>query len=163
MFIQMMVMLAVASTLVELMFAAKFKVWRLNAHKFKWVNMTISILLSFILGQAFGAVGLIALGAAVLSTVMSVPGYAFLNWNYDTPMAARQGGNRMQFYWKNFHVHWAKWRKVLADFNQLMYSIFLVITLPVRVFVKCYKFIQPYIVKFNAFVEGRRATRTVRP
>lgn len=159
----MMLMLAVASTLVELMFAARFKVWRLNAHKFKWVNMTISILLSFILGHAFGAVGLIALGAAVISTVMSVPGYAFLNWNYDTPLAAAQGGNRMRFYWKNFHVHWAKWRKVLGEFNQLMYSIFLVITFPVRLCAKCYKFIKPYIVKFNAYADSRRATRTVRP
>lgn len=159
----MMLMLAVASTLVELMFAARFKFWRLNAHKFKWVNMTISILLSFLLGMAFGAAGLIALGAAVMSTVLSVPGYAFLHWNYDTSIAATQGGNRMQFYWKNFHVHWAKWRKVLGEFNQLMYSIFLVITFPVRLFAKCYKFIKPYIVKFNAYSARKRAARTATP
>lgn len=157
-----MMMLALASTLVELMFAARFKVWRKNAHKFKWVNMTISIALSFVLGMAFGAAGLIALGAAMVSTVLSVPGYAFLNWNQDTPTALAQGGNRAKFYWKNFHVHWAKWRKVLGEFNQLIYTIFRVITIPVRILNAVFKFIRPYIIKYNAYVEAKRA-RTVTP
>jgi len=157
MFIQMMIMLAVASTLVELMFAARFKFWRLNAHKYKWVNMTISILLSFILGEAFGAVGLIALGAAVLSTIMSVPGYAFLHWNHDSAVAITQGGNRTIYYWKNFHTHWAKWRVALADFGQLIYSFIRIITFPIWAMRYLFIKARPYIVKYNAYTARRRA------
>ena len=72
MLFMMMIWLAVASTVVEMMFAARIPSWRKNAHKYKWVNMTLSLLLSFILGLMFGAAGLIALGAAMISTVLSI-------------------------------------------------------------------------------------------
>lgn len=160
MLIQMTFMLALASFLVEMMFAAKVPYWRKNAHRFKWLNMTISLLLSFILGIAFGAVGLITMGAAMLSTIMSIPGYAFLHWNYDTPEAHAQGNDRVKYYWNNFHVHWAKWRKVLGEFNQLIYAIFRVITFPVRVINKCYQVIKPLILKLNAYSEAKRSTTT---
>ena len=160
MLIQMTFMLALASFLVEMMFAAKVPLWRKNAHKFKWVNMTISLLLSFVLGLAFGAAGLITMGAAMLSTVMSIPGYAFLHWNHDSPEAIAQGGNRSLYYWKNFHTHWAKWRVALADFGTLIYNIIRIITFPIwamrYVFIK----VRPYIVKYNAYVERRRAKLT---
>lgn len=160
MLFSMMLVLAFASTLIEMMFAARFSIWRKNAHKFKWVNMTISIMLSFLLGLAFSAAGLVALGAALLSTILSIPGYAFLNWNYDTPIAHAQGGNRSKYYWSNFHLHWAKWRKVLGEFNQLMYSIFYAITFPVRIINKIFKFIKPYIDKYNNYVARKRASKT---
>jgi hypothetical protein len=160
MLFSMMIMLALASTLVELMFASRFKVWRKNAHKFKWVNMTISIALSFLLGIAFGAAGLIALGAAMVSTVLSVPGYAFLNWNQDTPIALAQGGNRVAFYWKNFHTHWAKWRVALADFGKLIFTIIKVLTFPIWVTRAILIKIRPYIVKYNAYTARKRAKLT---
>jgi uncharacterized membrane-anchored protein YitT (DUF2179 family) len=55
MLFMMMIWLAVASTVVEMMFAARIPAWRKNAHKYKWVNMALSILLSFVLGLMFGA------------------------------------------------------------------------------------------------------------
>ena len=160
MLIQMTFMLALASFLVEMMFAAKVPYWRKNAHRFKWVNMTISLLLSFVLGIAFGAAGLITMGAAMLSTVMSIPGYAFLNWNYDTPEAHAQGGDRTKYYWKNFHTHWAKWRVALADFGKVIYSIIRVITFPIWAMRYVLLKIKPYIIKYNAYVERRRAKLT---
>jgi len=160
MLFSMMLMLALASTLVELMFAARFKVWRKNAHKFKWVNMTISIALSFVLGMAFGAAGLIALGAAMVSTVLSVPGYAFLNWNQDTPTALAQGGNRVKYYWDDFHVHWAKWRVALADFGKLIFTFIKILTFPIWVTRTFVIKIKPYIVKYNAYVASKRAKLT---
>lgn len=160
MLIQMTFMLAFASFLVEMMFAAKVPYWRKNAHRFKWVNMTISLLLSFVLGIAFGAAGLITMGAAMLSTVMSIPGYAFLNWNYDTPEAHAQGKDRVKYYWKNFHTHWAKWRVALADFGKVIYSVIRVITFPIWAMRYLLIKIKPYIIKYNAYVDRRRAKLT---
>jgi len=160
MLFQMMIVLAMASTLIEMMFAARFSIWRKNAHKFKWVNMVVSIFLSFILGVAFSAAGLIALGAALISTVLSVPGYAFLHWNMDTPIAIAQGGNRTKFYWDNFHVEWTKWRIALGDLGKIFLTIIQVITIPVRVIRKVYNFINKYTKKYNAYVATRRASVT---
>lgn len=124
MFLTMMIMLAIASTVVELMFAAKISVWRQNAYKLKWVNMLISIVLSFILGIMFGAAGIIALGAAMISTVLSIPGYAFLHWNLDSPAAQKVGGNLL--------VHtWTKWKQAVADLFQLIYKFIRFITAPI--------------------------------
>lgn len=139
----MMVMLAIASTVVELMFAAKIPAWRKGAHKLKWLNMVISIALSFILGLAFGAAGLIALGAAMLSTVLSIPGYAFLNWNYDSKQAQRNGGNMIQHIYK-------KWTQAFKDLAKIFYAIIRVITFPVwgtRVLINKYNTIKTRLAR----------------
>ena len=124
MLFMMMIWLAIASTIVEMMFAAKIPYWRKNAHKFKWVNMVMSILLSFVLGLMFGAAGLIALGAAMISTVLSIPGYAFLHWNYDSPQASKHGGNMTR------HLR-AKWSQAFKDLAKMIYGIIRVITFPI--------------------------------
>jgi hypothetical protein len=124
MFLTMMIMLGVASFIVEMMFAAKIPAWRRNAHKLKWLNMVISIGLSFVLGTAFGAKGIIAMGAAMIGTVLSIPGYAFLHWNYDSPMAQRAGGNL-------FAQEFAKWKTVMFDFFKVIYKILRIITAPI--------------------------------
>lgn len=154
----MMIILSITSCALELMIAAKIPAWRRLSAKSPLFNLLNSLVISFVMGMAFGGNGLIAMGAGIISTILSVPGYQFLHWNYDTPTAKAQGGNRTIYYWKNFHVHWAKWRKVLGEFNQLIYTIFRIITLPVRVVAYVYKFIRPYILKYNAYVEAKRAS-----
>jgi len=162
MLLSMMLILAVTSCALELMIAAKIPAWRRLSARSPLFNLLNSLAISFAMGMAFGGNGLVAMGAGVISTILSVPGYQFLHWNYDTPTAKAQGGNRAIYYWKNFHVHWARWRKVLGEFNQLIYTIFRIITIPVRVINSIYKFIRPYILKYNAYVEAKRAS-TVTP
>jgi len=118
------IMLAMASTIIEISFAAKIPVWRRAAKRNKTINMIISILLSYILGIAFGAGGLIAMSAAMISTVLSIPGYAFLEWAYDSPQAQKRGGNQIEYYTK-------RWKQALADLAQLTYKIIRCITFPI--------------------------------
>ena len=160
MLLSMMLILAVTSCALELMIASKVPAWRKLSAKSPLFNLLNSLVISFVMGIAFGANGLVAMGAGVISTILSVPGYQFLRWNHDTPTARIQGGNRTKFYWNNFHVHWAKWRKVLGEFNQLVYTIFRFITIPVRILNAVFKFIRPYIIKYNAYVERKRARLT---
>lgn len=119
-----MVSLAIASAVVELVFASKFPAWRRAAKRNKAINLTISIALSFILGILFGAAGLIAMSAAIISTVLVIPGYAFLAWAYDSPQAQTHGGNLIKYYTD-------KWKQVLSDFANLMYKILRIITFPI--------------------------------
>ena len=139
----MMIMLAISSTMVEMMFAANFKAWRVNAHKLKWFNMVISIALSFILGIAFGAQGLIVMGAAMISTALSIPGYAFLHYNYDTDTAKRYENGMFSHY---FH----KWTQVLSDFFKIIYKILRIITAPIWI-------TRAAIIKYNAFKNRKSA------
>jgi len=136
-------MLAISSTMVEMMFAANFPVWRRNAHKYKWVNMVISITLSFVLGLAFGAQGLIVMGGAMISTAMSIPGYAFLHYNYDTNTAKRYKGGMISY-------HFNKWKQVLSDLFKIIYKILRIITAPIWI-------TRAAIVKYNAFKNRKSA------
>lgn len=124
MLFSMMISLAVASSIVELMFAAKIRWWRQNAYKLKWFNMVISIVLSWILGLMFGAAGLIVMGAAMISTALSIPGYAFLHWNYDSPQALRHNGNMIA------HIR-SKWVQAFKDLAKVIYTVIKVITFPI--------------------------------
>lgn len=124
MLFSMMIALAIASSIVELMFAAKIRWWRQNAYRLKWFNMLISLVLSWILGVAFGAAGLIVMGAAMISTAMSIPGYAFLHWNYDSPQAQRCGGNMLS------HIR-GKWVQAFKDLAKVIFTVIKVITFPI--------------------------------
>jgi hypothetical protein len=86
--------LAITSAILELMIASQVPLWRQWSHKSKLFNLVNSMFLSYLVGIAFGAQGLIAMSAGLLSTFMTIPGYAFLNWNYDTEKAKNAGGNR---------------------------------------------------------------------
>lgn len=133
-----MMMLAIASAIVELTFASKFPAWRRAAKKNKAVNLAISIALSFALGLMFGAAGLIAMSAAIISTVIAVPGYAFLEWAYDSPQAQAKGGNQLKYYSD-------KTKTVLTDLTRLIYKILRIITFPIwgfRIIVEKYKSIK---------------------
>lgn len=124
MLLSMMIILAVTSTLLELMIAAKIKWWRVKSYESKLFNMLNSLFLSFVIGLAFSASGLIAMGAGVISTVLSVPGYKFLHWNYDSEQAQKHNGNMMQ------HLK-SKWFQTIKDFFTLVYKILRIITFPI--------------------------------
>jgi len=118
------IILALSSTAIEMLIAAKFPIWRRYAHKYKLINLTLSLGLSFVLGELFGAGGLIAMTAAIVSTILSIPGYAILNYAYDSPKAAQHNGNL-------FAYKWAKWKQAFIDFGNLIYKIIKIITAPI--------------------------------
>lgn len=124
MLLSMMLILAVTSTALELMIASKVPAWRRLSAKSPLFNLLNSLFISFIMGLAFGAAGLIAMGAGVISTILSVPGYQFLYWNYDSPQAQRNGGNIMK------HQR-AKWGSAISDLFKLIYKIIRIITFPI--------------------------------
>lgn len=117
-------LLAIMSTALELMIASKIPFWRKLSHKSKLFNLINSLFLSYLMGMAFGATGLIAMTAGVLSTMLSVPGYALLNWAYESPQAHRYGGNLFVHY-KN------KWKVAITDLMNLIYKIIKIITFPI--------------------------------
>lgn len=124
MLLTMMLILAITSTLVELLIASKVKWWRQKSHNNKLFNVLNSLFLSFLIGLAFSASGLIAMGAGVISTLLTIPGYQFLHWNYDSPMAQKHGGNMM------LHLK-SKWFQTIKDFFTLVYKILRIITFPI--------------------------------
>jgi len=124
MLLSMMLILAVTSSVLELMIAAKVPAWRRLSAKNPLFNLLNSLFLSFLVGIAFGASGLIAMGAGVISTVISVPGYKFLYWNYDSPIAQKHNGNMMGYIKK-------KWIQAFKDLAKVIYSIIRVITFPI--------------------------------
>lgn len=124
MLLSMMLILAITSALLELMIAARVPAWRRLSGTSNLFNLVNSLVLSWLVGIAFGAAGLIAMGAGVISTVLTVPGYKFLYWNYDSPAAQRAGGNLMQ-------TNIAKWKTALGDLVKLLYKIIRVITFPI--------------------------------
>jgi hypothetical protein len=129
-------LLAFASFAFEMLIASKFPLWRKLAYKSKLANLTMSILLSYLLGIAFGAAGLITMTAAILSTLMSIPGYTILAWNFDTPKAqALPERSRYQHESK-------KWKQVGSDTVKMTYGTLRVITAPVWISRKIYKSIK---------------------
>jgi hypothetical protein len=118
------ILLAVISTLFELMIAAKIPVWRRASARSLLFNLCNSILLSYVIGITFGATGLISMTAGILSTMLSIPGYKFLEWMYDSPQAKQHGGNQLQYVVD-------KWRQVLVDFGNVIYRFLRFITAPI--------------------------------
>lgn len=139
-----MMSLAIASAIVELTFASKVPAWRRAAKRNKAINLTISILLSFILGILFGAAGLIAMSAAIISTVLVIPGYAFLEWAYDSPEAQKHGGNLIKYYSD-------RWKTVMSDFAKLMYKILRILTFPIWGIRLLFQKISEFNAKYRAF------------
>lgn len=118
------VLLAVMSTALELMIAAKVPVWRRLSHRSKLFNLLNSLFISYTMGLAFGAAGLIAMTAGVLSTMLSVPGYEFLAWAYDSESAQQHGGNNIAYYGQ-------KWKQTLSDLAHMTYKVIRFITFPI--------------------------------
>lgn len=157
MLFSMMIVLAVTSTALELMIAARVPKWRQWSAASPLFNLLNSLFLSFVMGIAFGAAGLVAMGSGVISTIMSVPGYKFLYWNFDSPGAKAVGGNRVAYYKANFRVYWAKWSVALSDLAKLAYTIIRFITFPIWITRAILVKSMPYVKRFNAYMEHRRA------
>lgn len=127
----MVVLLAIMSTALELMIAAKIPAWRRTSAKYPLFNLLNSLFISYIMGIAFGAAGLIAMTAGVLSTMMSVPGYKFLAWNYDSPKAQALGTTRTAHTKQVVQVKYQKSKVVINDLGKIAYGTGKVITAPI--------------------------------
>jgi hypothetical protein len=125
MLLSMMIILAITSCALELMIAAKVPAWRRLAAKSPLFNLINSLFISYIMGIAFGATGLIAMGAGVISTIISVPGYKILYWNYDTPKA-QSLPEKSQYAYQS-----KKWKQVGADTAKMTYGTLKVVTAPI--------------------------------
>jgi hypothetical protein len=121
-----MIVLAITSTILELMIAARIPAWRRWSYNSKLFNLVNSLALSYLMGIAFGAAGLIAMGAGIISTLLSYPGYKFLYWMYDSPMAQKHGGNMFEYSKK-------KWMTAIKDLFKVIFTVIKVITFPLWV------------------------------
>jgi len=136
-----MIVLGLSSFIVEMMLAVNIPWWRQNAHRLKWFNMIISIALSSVLGFLFGAAGLVVMGAALFGTVLSIPGYAFLNWNYDTEIAkTKYEGNRYKYAKKESKPKIVKAKELGSDLIKVGYVTGKVITAPLWISRKIYNY-----------------------
>lgn len=124
-------MLAVASFVFEMILASNIPAWRQNAKKYKTINLVLSVMLSFVMGVLFGAAGLIVMTAAIISTLMSIPGYAYLYWCYDSPQAKARGGNQYQYLKKTTKNTFIQIKQTFIDLYKMIYKILRVITFPV--------------------------------
>jgi len=170
MLFSMMIVLAVTSCLLELMIAARVPAWRRWSGASPLFNLLNSLFISFIMGIAFGAAGLVALGAGIISTILSLPGYKFLKWNYDSPGAIAVGGNRYKHFTNNFSIYWAKWTVALKDLFKLIYTIIKIITFPIWVIRWIYNKVSPFLKRISdtvdrlgARTDARRRRITARP
>lgn len=118
------IILTISSFIFEMMLAAKIPAWRKNAKKYKIFNLIVSVFLSFIMGILFGAAGLIVMTSAILSTILSIPGYTFLYWCFDSPQAKRNGGNQYLHYKKLLFT-------LISDLFKLIYKVLRIVTFPI--------------------------------
>jgi len=135
-------MLAIMSAVLELMIAAQIPLWRQWSHRSKLFNLVNSMFISYLIGIAFGAQGLIVMFAGVLSTFMTIPGYALLNWNYDSEKAKTQDGNRYEYAKKTIKPKLEKGKELGSDLIKVGYVTGKVITSPIWISRKIYRYIK---------------------
>jgi hypothetical protein len=133
-------MLAIMSAALELMIASQIPAWRKWSHKSKLFNLINSMILSYFVGIMFGAQGLIAMTAGFMSTFMTIPGYAILNWNFDSPKAATQGGNRYKHTKSTIKPKVEKGKELAGDLVKVGYVTGKVITSPIWISRKAVRF-----------------------
>lgn len=120
----MVFLLSITSAALELMIAARIPIWRQWSYKSKLFNLINSMFLSYLIGIAFGAQGLIAMTAGVVSTFLTIPGYSYLYWNYDSEKAKKTPErNRMQ------HMK-SKLSEPASDLGKISYGVVKLITAP---------------------------------
>jgi hypothetical protein len=135
-------MLAIMSAVLELMIAAQIPLWRQWSHRSKLFNLVNSMFISYLIGIAFGAQGLIVMFSGVLSTFMTIPGYALLNWNYDSEKAKTQDGNRYEYAKKTIKPKLEKGKELGSDLIKVGYVTGKVITSPIWISRKIYRYIK---------------------
>lgn len=123
--------LAIASFALEMMLASKFPLMRKIASSNNIANLIISISLSYFIGVIFGAAGLIAMTAGIVSTLMSVPGYMILHNIYDSPKALQRGGNQIEYYKQKTQQSREKWTVLAKDVAKMTYATGKVVTAPI--------------------------------
>jgi hypothetical protein len=131
------IILAFCSFTVEMTFASKIPIWRQIAYQYKLANLAMSLALSYTLASLFGAAGLIAMTAAIIATLLSIPGYAMLHVVYDSELAHQLGSNLFRYYYDKF-------TSLMRDLVILFYHIFRFITFPVRMFRSIYTFFKRF-------------------
>jgi hypothetical protein len=129
----MVILLAIISTALELSIASQVPLWRKWSYQSKLFNLLNSIFLSYIIGFMFGAQGLIVMTAGILSTFMTIPGYALLNWNYDTDKAKAQSGNRFQHTKTTIKPKMEKGKELAGDLLKVGYVTGKTVTAPIWV------------------------------
>ena len=122
--------LAIASFAFEMLIASKIPVMRVLAKENVLINLTISLAISYAIGTMFGAIGLTAMTAAIISTLMSIPGYHILEWVYDTEEAHAEGGNRIQYKKEQVKKTTKKWSQTISDFFKIIFFLLKVVTFP---------------------------------
>lgn len=127
----MVFLLALTSCALELMIAAKIPAWRRFSARSPLFNLLNSLFISYLMGIAFGAAGLIAMSAGVISTLMSIPGYQFLAWNYDSPKAQSLGTTRTAHAKESAYVKYHKSKEVIQDLGKIAYGTGKVVTAPI--------------------------------
>ncbi len=127
----MALMLAIMSAAFELMIAAQIPVIRRWSHKSKLFNLVNSMVLSYIIGIMFGAQGLIVMFAGVMSTFLTIPGYAMLAWNFDSPKAAAKGGNVYKHTKTTIKPKIEKGKELAGDLIKVGYVTGKTITAPI--------------------------------
>jgi hypothetical protein len=83
MLLTMVILLALSSAFLEVKLAKALPIWHKMSVKSQAFNLLGSIALSYVLGMLFGASGLIALMAGIVSTVITVPYYSGLRYIED--------------------------------------------------------------------------------
>lgn len=129
----MVLLLAIMSAALELMIAAKIPLWRKWSYKSKLFNLLNSLFLSYLVGIAFGAQGLIAMTAGVLSTFLTIPGYTFLYWNHDSPKAQKTPQQNRYQHAKE------KMSEPISDMAKITYGAVKLITAPLWIPRRVYK------------------------
>jgi hypothetical protein len=115
MLLSMMLVLAVASAIFEISIAHKVPFYRKLAGRYLVINLVGSMVLSFVMGLAFGAAGLVVMGAGIISTVLVIPYYKGIAW------------------WDNGGAEtWAQFRQTMTDFGNLIYKLIRFMTFPFR-------------------------------
>jgi glucan phosphoethanolaminetransferase (alkaline phosphatase superfamily) len=120
----MVFLLSIMSAVLELMIAARIPLWRRLSYKSKLFNLLNSLFVSYLIGLAFGAQGLIAMTAGVFSTFLTIPGYAFLHWNMDSEKARK---TPQQNRYQNFKE---KMTEPMSDMGKIAYVTIKIITAP---------------------------------
>jgi len=127
----MALMLAIMSAAFELMIAAQIPAIRRWSHKSKLFNLVNSMVLSYIIGIMFGAQGLIVMFAGVMSTFLTIPGYAMLAWNFDSPKAVAKGGNVYKHTKSTIKPKMEKGKELAGDLIKVGYVTGKTITAPI--------------------------------
>lgn len=118
MLLQMVILMTIASTVVEGFIAWYLPGWRALTKKFRLLDILFSFFLSYILGKMFGAQGVVIAISGVASTMTSMPMYPAMDW-----------------YEKNqseVKVAYSKVRQTTIDCAILFYKLCRLITIPIR-------------------------------